>query len=160
LIYRDILIKLRKIIRSINIESKKVEKQMGISIPQLLTLQYLDEQDDYKDTSKNIKSHLNLNASTVSGIISRLESKGLVARLPNPVDKRGSYITLTAKASELLTKAPTTLQEKLTLRLKDLGEDQIIALNENIDLLIRIMDAVDIDAAPMITDSELKAKNS
>lgn len=133
---------------------------MGISIPQLLTLQYLDEQDDYKDSSKNIKSHLNLNASTVSGIISRLESKGLVARLPNPVDKRGSYITLTAKASELLTKAPTTLQEKLTLRLKDLREDQIIGLHENIDLLIRIMDAEEIDAAPMITDSELKAKNN
>lgn len=132
---------------------------MGISIPQLLTLQYLAEQEDYKDSSKNIKSHLNLNASTVSGIISRLESKGLVARLPNPVDKRGSYITLTAKAGELLTKAPTTLQEKLTLRLKNLNDSQIIGLHENIDLLIRIMDAEDIDAAPMITDSELKAKN-
>lgn len=159
--YREILIKLRKIIRSINLESKKIEKELGISIPQLLTLQYLGEQKDYRDSSKNIKTHLNLNASTVSGIISRLEIKGLVARLPNPEDKRASFITLTAKASDLLKHSPTTLQEKLSERLKELDDRRIDELDRNIDLLIRIMEAEEIDAAAMITNEELaKSKNN
>ena len=82
--YLEILVKLRKVIRSINLESKKIEKEFGISIPQLLVLKFLSEQKDYKASSKDIKTYINLNASTVSGIIVRLEDKGLVARLPKP----------------------------------------------------------------------------
>lgn len=69
--YLEILVKLRKIIRSINLESKKIQKEFGISIPQLLVLQYLSEQADYKASGKDIKSYINLNASTVSGIVHR-----------------------------------------------------------------------------------------
>ena len=129
---------------------------MGISIPQLLILQYLSSQNEYRSTAKDIKAHINLNASTVSGIISRLETKSLVARIPNPSDRRGSYITLTAKAAELLSKSPITLQEKMSRRLKTLSDEQINELNRNIELLIKIMDAEDIEAAPIIAPSELQ----
>ena len=133
---------------------------MGISIPQLLILQYLSEQTDYMSSASKIKAHINLNASTVSGIISRLESKNLVARLPNPEDKRASNITLTAKAWAMLKNAPVTLQEKMSLRLKKLGDQQIEELDKNIDLLISLMDAEQIDAAPLITNVEMSSKNN
>jgi DNA-binding MarR family transcriptional regulator len=149
--YIEILIKLRKIIRSINLESKKIEKELGISIPQFLVLQYLSNQDDYKAFAKDIKSYLNLNASTVSGIISRLDSKSLVARSTKPDDKRASFIILTAKGADLLNKYPPTLQEKLTQRLKKLSPDQIAELDRNIELLTVIMDVEDIDATPLLT---------
>lgn len=153
--YLDILVKLRKIIRSINLESKRIEKEFGISIPQLLVLQYLSEQEDYRATSKNIKNYINLNASTVSGIISRLEAKTLIARLPRPDDKRASYITLTAKGAELLIQSPTTLQEKLSEKLIKLTPKQIEELDRNILLLTDLMDANDMDAAPIITLKEM-----
>ena len=153
--YLEILIKLRKIIRSINLESKRIENEYGISIPQLLMLQYLSDQPDFKASAKDIKGYINLNASTVSGIIKRLEAKGLVARLPNPSDRRGAFVTLTAKGAVLLKTSPTTLQEKLSERLKALTPQQIDALNENIDLLIRIMDAENVDAAPIIAADEI-----
>lgn len=153
--YTDIIIKLRKIIRSINLESKRIEKEHGISIPQLLCLQQLSQQEDYRATSTMIKDHLNLNASTVSGIIKRLEIKGLVAKLPKPNDKRASYITLTAKGMDLLRASPTTLQHKLSARLSKLPPGQINTLNEGIDLLITLLDAADIDAAPIITTQEI-----
>ena len=73
----DILIKLRKIVRSVNLESKRVEKEQGVSIPQLLCLQFLAEQEDYKTNAVKLKAFLNLNASTISGILRRLEKKGL-----------------------------------------------------------------------------------
>lgn len=153
--YLEILIKLRKIIRSINLESKKIEKELGISIPQLLVLQYLSDQEDFKAFAKDIKSFMNLNASTVSGIIRRLESKSLIAKLPKPDDKRATFITLTAKGSELLSKSPTTLQEKLSKRLKDLNSHQIEELNRNIELLTYIMEVEDMDAAPLLTIKEI-----
>jgi DNA-binding MarR family transcriptional regulator len=152
--YLEILVKLRKIIRSINLESKKIEKQFGISIPQLLCLQYLSEQEDYKTTASKLKEYLKLNASTVSGILTRLETKSLVARLPNPQDRRATFITLTAKGADLLKDPPTTLQEKLSVRLSKLAPEKINTLNENIDLLVQLMEAEDLDASPIITVKE------
>ena len=153
--YIEILIKLRKIIRSINLESKKIEKELGISIPQLLVLKYLSDQNDYRAFAKDIKGYINLNASTVSGIISRLESKALVAKSPKPNDKRAIYIILTAKGADLLYKYPPTLQEKLSKRLKKLTPEQIEELDRNIELLTFIMDVEDMDAAPLITIKEM-----
>ena len=153
--YIEILVKLRKIIRSINLESKKIEKELGISIPQLLVLKYLSDQTDYRAFAKDIKRYINLNASTVSGIISRLESKGLVARSQKVNDKRAIYIILTAKGAELLHKSPSTLQEKLSKRLKKLTKVQIEELDRNIELLTLIMDVEDMDAAPLLTIDEI-----
>jgi DNA-binding MarR family transcriptional regulator len=153
--YIEILIKLRKIIRSVNLESKKIEKELGISIPQLLVLQYLSDQNDYRAFAKDIKEYINLNASTVSGIISRLESKSLVAKLPKPNDKRATYIILTAKGADLLYKYPPTLQEKLSKRLKKLTPEKVEELNKNIELLTLIMDVEDMDAAPLLTIEEI-----
>ena len=107
------------------------------------------------EIAKNIKSYINLNASTVSGIVSRLESKGLVAKQPKPNDKRAVYITLTAKGAELLQKSPTTLQEKLSQKLKKLTPTQIDELDRNIELLTSIMDVEDLDAAPLLTIKEI-----
>jgi DNA-binding MarR family transcriptional regulator len=149
--YLDILVKLRKIIRSINLESKKIEKAHGISIPQLLCLQYLSEKPDYQASASQIKEFIKLNASTISGILSRLEAKGLVAKLPNKGDRRVTNITLTAKGADLLKASPTTLQEKLANQLSRLSENQIKELHNNIDLLVKIMGAEQIDASPLIT---------
>ncbi|MBT8230761.1 MAG: MarR family transcriptional regulator [Bacteroidia bacterium] len=153
--YLEILVKLRKIIRSINIESKKIQKEFGISIPQLLVLQFLSKQQDYKAFGKDIKNYINLNASTVSGIVHRLEEKGLVARFPNSEDKRGMFVTLTAKGADLLQESPTTLQEKMSKRLKNLSPKQIENLNASIEILTQLMDAEDVDAAPLITLNEI-----
>lgn len=153
--YIEILVKLRKIIRSINLESKKIEKELGISIPQLLVLKYLSDQNDYRAFAKDIKGYINLNASTVSGIISRLESKGLVAKMTKTNDKRATYIILTAKGAELLHDSPPTLQEKLSQRLKKLTPEQIEELDKNIELLTLILNVEDMDAAPLLTIEEI-----
>ena len=131
--------------RSIHLESKKIEKRYRISIPQLLVLQYLSKQEDYKASAKDIKVYINLNASTISGIISRLESKSLVARLPVPQDRRATYISLTAKGAELLKESPTELQQKISKRLRHMSSDQISSLYHHIDLLTQILDVQDDD---------------
>ncbi|MEZ4982684.1 MAG: MarR family winged helix-turn-helix transcriptional regulator [Saprospiraceae bacterium] len=94
-----------------NLESKRFEKVYGISILQLLVLQFISEQKDYKATATFIKDYVNLNASTTSGIISRLELKELVAKVPEKEDKRFNSIMLTAKGATFLNEIPPTLQK-------------------------------------------------
>lgn len=150
--YSNLLIDIRKIIRSINLESKRIEKEYGVSIPQLLTLNYLKSKPEYKATPTEIKNFLNLNASTVTGIVQRLEKKGFLARLPKMQgDKRVSHIVITSNGASLLDKIPPLMQEKLMKKLAKLPPDKINQLNEAIHMLVEIMDIDKIDAAPMLT---------
>ena len=150
----DILIKLRKIVRSVNLESKRVEKEQGVSIPQLLCLQFLAEQEDYRTNASKLKIFLNLNASTISGILKRLEKKGLVAKLPKDTDKRVTLISLTANGMELIKSAPITFQEKLSKKLQALPPEKLQTIIDGIDILTNIMEVDEIDASPIITSEE------
>lgn len=152
--YSDVLINIRKIIRSINLESKRIEKEHGISIPQYLCLNFLSSKKDYRATAKEIGTHLNLNPSTVSGIISRLERKGYLAKLPNTSDKRSTYIYLTAIGDKIVKSIPDLLHEKLTNKLKSLSDKDLNELQSSLALLISFMEVEDVDASPVITPGE------
>ena len=152
--YVEVLINIRKIIRSINLESKRIEKEYGISIPQYLCLNFLDTQENYRATAKAIGTHLNLNASTVSGIVSRLEKKGYLAKLPNQKDRRSTYIYLTAIGEKVVNSIPDLLHEKLTKKLQQLPESDLIDLQSSLSLLINLMEVENIDASPVIAPDE------
>lgn len=149
--YTDILINIRKILRSINLESKRVQKEYGISIPQYLCLNYLNQLPEYKATSTQIKKHLNLNASTVTGIISRLESRGYIAKLANQKDKRSTFIYLTALGEKTVNSIPALLHEKLSEKLKKLPKSDLSKVQNSLNLLVEFMGVEDLDASPLIT---------
>lgn len=152
--YTDVLINIRKIIRSINLESKRIEKEYGISIPQYLCLNLLSNHSEYRATAKEIGDYLNLNPSTVTGIISRLERKGYVAKLPNELDKRSSFIYLTALGAKMANSIPNLLHEKLTDKLKKLPEEELMKLQEALGLLVGFMEVENVDASPLITPGD------
>ena len=147
----EILIKIRKIVRSINLESKKIQKEYGVSIPQVLCLSYLRNAPDYRSTQGEIKKFLNLNSSTVSGIIDRLEKKGFLARLPRSGDKRVVNIALTTSGDKLLKNIPSLLHEQLSDRLQQLGEEDLRMVEKGLDTLVSLLDIASVEASPMIT---------
>lgn len=147
----DILIKIRKIVRSINLESKKIQKEYGVSIPQALTLNFLYNSPNYQASQGDIRKFLNLNSSTVTGIINRLEKKAYVARLPKSGDKRIVTIALTSSGDRLLKKLPPLLHEQLSDKLKQLDADKFHLLEESLNLLVDLLDINNIEASPLIT---------
>lgn len=146
----EILIKVRKIIRSIDIESKKIQKEHGVSIPQLLCLNFLQKTPTFQSTQGEVRKFLNLNPSTVSGIIDRLENKGFVARLPNPHDKRMAIVALTAAGDKLLKNIPSLLHERLSSKLDGLNEKELIKIWDGLDTLIHLLEIEQIEASPLI----------
>jgi DNA-binding MarR family transcriptional regulator len=149
--YTDILVNIRKIIRSVNLESKRIEKEYGISIPQLLCLQYLSKQSNYQATPKAIKDYLQLNASTVTGIIARLEKKGLLAKLPKTQDRRVSPVILTANGADLIERTPEPMHDQLKSKLNQLSATDLENLQEAFHTIIQFLDIKHVDAAPIIT---------
>lgn len=153
----EILIKIRKIVRSVDIESKKIQKEYGVSIPQVLCLSFLNKSPNYRATQGEIRNFLNLNSSTVSGIINRLEKKGLLARLPKSGDKRVVNISLTSAGDKLFSTIPSLLHEQLSKRLKKLTNEELIRVEESLDTLVNLLDIEQIEASPLITmESDLE----
>jgi len=148
--YTDILIYIRKIVRSVNLETKRIQKKYDVSIPQLLTLTFLQKQPNYQSTGKAIKNYLTLNSSTVTGIITRLESKGWIAKTPSDKDKRSTNIVLTVKGLNFLKETPLLLHELLTQRLSQLSPESIVELQNAFELIIDFLDIEAVDASPIV----------
>jgi DNA-binding MarR family transcriptional regulator len=147
----EILIKIRKIVRSINLESKKIQKEYGVSIPQVLCLNFLYRSTNYQSTQGKIRQFLNLNSSTISGIINRLEKKGLLAKLPKQGDKRVVNIVLTSAGAKLLQKIPELLHEQLSQKLETLSQPQFYEIERGLDALVILLDLQEVDASPLLT---------
>ena len=156
----EILIKIRKIVRSINLESKKIQKEYGVSIPQVLCLGYLYDSENFQASQGKIRKFLNLNSSTISGIINRLENKGLIARLPKSGDKRVVKIALTSKGDKLLKKIPPLLHEQLTDKLEKLDAETLEKIQKSLEMLVNLLEISEIDASPLITYEDNLEENS
>ncbi|MBN2635191.1 MAG: MarR family transcriptional regulator [Prolixibacteraceae bacterium] len=150
----EILIKIRKIVRSINLESKKIQKEYGVSIPQILCLNFLKNASSYQATQGEIRNFLHLNSSTTSGIINRLEIKGLIARLPKIGDKRTVTISLTSKGDKLIDQLPSLLHEQLSEKLMKQDIEKIKQLEDSLELLINLLDINALEASPIVASDD------
>ncbi|NVK87895.1 MAG: winged helix-turn-helix transcriptional regulator [Gammaproteobacteria bacterium] len=146
--YEELLISLRRIIRSIDLHSKKLNKESGMTGPQLLVLQEIEKQDGV--TAKGIADKVNLSQGTVTSILDRLESRELVQRERSSEDRRRISLHLTEQAIELLRKAPKPLQDHFIERFKQLEEWEQNLLLSSFSRVASMMDASDLDAAPLL----------
>jgi len=74
-------------------------KEKGLTVSQLFVLLALYEKDGM--TPQELSSKLALNSSTLTGILDRLEQKGLAIREMNATDRRSIVIKLTDTAKEM-----------------------------------------------------------
>ena len=143
-----ILRSIRRIIRAIELESKKLTGQYQITGPQLRCLAQL-ETGGRQNTSGLARS-MHLSASTVVGILDRLEHKGWIERERDPVDRRVTWSTLSEKGRDLLRSAPSPLQETLSRGLAGLSALERAAIALSLERLVSLIEAEDLDAAPFL----------
>jgi DNA-binding MarR family transcriptional regulator len=149
--YTDILIHIRKIVRALNLESKRIQKEYGISIPQMLCLNFLAGCNDSRSTHKAVADYLNLNKSTVTGIIGRLEKKGLVSRLPKVGDRRITYIKITPAGFKMLENSPSLMHQQLSAKLQLLPVEELQNLDSSLRLLIHCLGIDQTEASAIFT---------
>lgn len=149
----EILKSIRRIIRALNIESKSIEQEYGLSIPQFLLLGYLENSTDYKSAQKEIKQALNLNSSTITGIIDRLVKRGYVVRLPKSGDKRVTYVVLTATGLKLLEEAPNVLHDRLSQKLDKLSKQEKEMVHQSLQIITNAMEIKEVDASGLLTSN-------
>jgi DNA-binding MarR family transcriptional regulator len=79
-------------------------KDAHLTPPQYFVLSLLAERDGRP--FKELAEALGCTPATVTGIVDTMEKKGLVARGPNPADRRSLLVNMTAKGQALLKATP------------------------------------------------------
>ena len=151
-IHDKVLVALRQIIRAIDLHSKKLERESGLTGPQLLVMQTISQAESV--TAGQIARDVNLSQATVTSILDRLEKKAYLRRERSNEDKRKVFIDLTEAGRQVLVQAPTLMQESFILRFNSLQEwEQNLTLS-SLQRVAEMMQAGDLDAAPLLDSSD------
>lgn len=98
----------------------------GVTPGQYAVLRCLWDED--AQTARKLAERLALDGSTITGILDRMEHKGLIVKLTDPKDRRAMQVTLTEqgrKLEEPLSQAIIDANHKAMLNLNDGESDHI-----------------------------------
>lgn len=144
----EVLISIRRIIRSIDLQSRYLVKQVGLTGPQLLILQEASRSGEV--SVGKIAEAVSLGQATVTGIVERLEKKGLLERRRGEVDRRKVLVKITEQGKRLLAESPPLMQKYFIERFSRLHDWEQSMILSSLQRLVQMMDAKTIDAAPFL----------
>ncbi|MCJ8350373.1 MarR family transcriptional regulator [Moritella sp.] len=154
--YEELLVSLRQVIRAIDIHSRQLNKQSGLTGPQLMVMQNIAALD--APLAKDIAKEIALSAATVTTIIDRLESRTLVIRTRSKTDKRKVHLSLSESGKLLLSSSPKPLQDHFIKRYQNLEEWEQSQLLSAVERIASMMDAEKLDAAPVLLVGQIQAE--
>ncbi|KFE00150.1 iclR helix-turn-helix domain protein [Vibrio cholerae] len=85
--HEEVLVALRQIIRAIDLHSKKLNKDAGLTGPQLILMRSIHDLGE-QVTIRELAVHTNMSQGTATTILDRLERNGYVQRVRSNSDKR------------------------------------------------------------------------
>ena len=151
-IHDKVLVALRQIIRAIDLHSKKLERESGLTGPQLIVMQSIVRNDPA--TAGQIARDVNLSQATVTTILDRLERKAYLRRERSEEDKRKVWICLTEAGRQVLEQAPALMQESFVIGFAHLEEWEQNLILSSLQRVADMMQAGDLDAAPLLDSSD------
>ena len=140
---RDIIYLIRRLMQAGYLYTKELNKKYNVSAPQLNCLIALSENGPLPPSQ--IAKHIMVKSSTVTGVIDRLEQKGLARRVRNSRDRRVITIELTEAGESLTRNAPPPIQQKIVDGLGRRSTEQREQIRRNLSLLIEMLDADELE---------------
>jgi DNA-binding MarR family transcriptional regulator len=153
----ELLIALRQVIRAIGLRSRQLNKEAGLTGPQLIVMQNIGKTPGIM--VKQIADNIKLSPATVTSILDRLELKSLVQRIRSTEDKRKVGVFLTDTGKQMLAQAPLPLQEHFVNRFAQLAQWEQSQMVATMQRIASMMDAQHIDASPLLEVGSLADKD-
>ena len=139
---------IRRILRAADQGGRRLATETGLTPSQLLVLQEIERRGE--STPSVIAASLQFGQATVTNLVDRLTAAGLATRRRNDRDKRQVLLAATDEGKAVLAAAPDLLQERFRDRFASLPAWEQAMILSALERLGLILDAADIDAAPLI----------
>jgi DNA-binding MarR family transcriptional regulator len=154
-ISEQILVALRRVTRAVDQYSRQLAQSYGLTGPQAVIMKALARDEDL--TMGELARRVNLSQATVTDIAKRLEARGLLERRRSDDDRRRVGIRLTDNGRELMANPLPLLQEHFVARLHELHDWEQTQLLSSLQRIGEMMNAQDLDAAPLLASGGLAA---
>ncbi|MFP4212182.1 MAG: MarR family winged helix-turn-helix transcriptional regulator [Alkalispirochaeta sp.] len=137
-----VLSTLRQIIRAIDIHSRQLSKEYGLTGPQRIVISEIGQYGPM--TIGELARRISLSQATVTTILDRLELKELAERTRDKQDKRRVYVDITDKARTILETHPNFLQEAFVRRFNALEEWEQTLILSSIQRISAMMNTTEL----------------
>jgi DNA-binding MarR family transcriptional regulator len=97
----------RRIAQAIDVRSREIARQTGLTLPQILVLQSIRALGEV--STSTLSREVSMSSPTVVAVLDRLEARGLIERYRSLVDRRIVHARLTDVAEAALAGAPGLL---------------------------------------------------
>lgn len=134
---------LRRINHATDLHSKRLIKATGLTTPQLIVLKAIHELGEV--TAGTIAEHVSLSAGTVSILLDRLESHGLIERYRSTRDRRVAHARLTQKGADVVSRAPALMRDTFIAHFSRLNGSEQARSVAVLEAIADMMDAEDVD---------------
>lgn len=150
-----ILIALRRIIRAVDQHSRHLVSSHGLTGPQALLLTEIVRNAPL--TGSELAARVSLSQATVTDVVKRLEGRGLLTKERSETDKRRINLHATEDGAALVRQSVPLLQERFQRRLSNLQDWEQMQLLSSLQRIAELMNAEDLDAAPMLASGAITA---
>ncbi|MEO9777964.1 MAG: MarR family transcriptional regulator [Sedimentitalea sp.] len=149
------LIALRRILRVTELSTRDLAHSVGLTPAQLRVLQIVEEKGG--STPKALADQMGVSQATITTLVDKLVAKQLVERVPSELDRRQTNVMVTTTGLSRLKDAPDTLQQIFVRKFSELKDWEQALLVSSLERTAHMLDAKEIDAAPVLTAGELHA---
>lgn len=145
----QIIAAIRRIIRAVDLHSRRLLDECGLTGPQLTTLGETARMGT--TTVSALARAIHLSQPTVTGILDRLEKRGLIERVRDAGDRRAVNVSATVAGHQFLNRAPSLLQDRFRRELSKLYEWEQTQTLASLQRIAEMMGAETLDASPALT---------
>jgi DNA-binding MarR family transcriptional regulator len=151
----QILVALRRIVRAIDLHSRRLVQDYGLTGPQVVLLRELVRNGEMH--AAELAKNISLSHATVTDILNRLEKRALIVRTRSLVDRRRILVKPTERAVGLVEQSPPLLQEQFSEQLATLQDWELAQILSVLQRVASMMDVRQIDASPLLATGSVTA---
>ena len=145
---KRVLSSIRRIVRAVDLRSRRLAACWGITGPQLACLDALCEEDSL--TVSELSDCIHLSSSTLVGILDRLEAKGYVRRERRTDDRRKVSVAATERGRAFSASVLTPVRDSFADAFERLAPDMQEDMATSLERVITLMEAWDVPAHPVM----------
>ena len=138
----EIVDNLRRVFQVVHGQSKRAERETGLTSPQLWTIKVIAEAESIRVS--DLARRIYLHPATTVGILDRLEKKGLVSRTRSQEDRRVVHVGLTPEGLAIVEKSPQVAQGLLVAGLEKLSAQNLKKIDDALGQMVAILGAQEI----------------
>jgi len=144
---------LRRILIATDLHGREVAQSVGLTAVQLRLLKLTHESK--AATAKYLATNMRVSQATITALLDKLSSRGMIERRVSEIDRRQKNIIITEVGQQALAAAPDPMQRDFAEQFRKLAGWEQAMLLSAAERIANLLGADDLDAAPVLTAGDI-----